>query len=61
MDLTHDQKLWLLTADPDSGELFDEAPLWLSGECWRLGLTDCVDGTWRITAKGREAIGRYLG
>jgi hypothetical protein len=30
MKLTHDQKLWLLTAHPDTYKLGEEAPQWES-------------------------------
>ena len=33
MKLTRDEKLWLLTAHPDTLDLAEEAPGWLIGNC----------------------------
>ena len=55
MDLTSTQKLWLLTADPNTGML-SGAPEWLIGECHDLGLVTpgTRSGTWILTPAGRR-------
>lgn len=52
--LTRDQKLWLLTAHPDTWELSEDPPDWLARECNRLGLVEPSGrpGIWKLTAKG---------
>jgi len=54
-DLTREQKLYVLTADPDTGELVP-APEWLSEECHNLGLVTPGDrsGAWKLSPAGRE-------
>lgn len=55
--LTHDQKLWILTAHPDSLDLMEDAPGWLVFECERLGLIKetAKPNVWRLTEAGYAA------
>jgi hypothetical protein len=62
MHLSNDQKLWLLTAHPDTWELGDEAPGWLIDQCVAKGL---VAGDPRkimkLTPVGHQAWRRLRG
>ena len=54
MKLTRDEKLWLLTAHPDTLDLAEEAPGWLIGNCHVKGLVKPgpATGVWRLTEAG---------
>lgn len=54
--LTHDQKLWILTAHPDSLDV-EGAPAWLVAECLSLGLIKetAKPNVWRLTEAGYAA------
>ncbi len=54
MRLTEQEKLWLLTAHPDTLELADEAPDWLKRDCITKGLarSGSAAGLWRLTERG---------
>ena len=56
MNLTADQKLWILTGGPDTWDL-GEAPDWLIEECADLRLVEPGGklGVWRLTTAGIEA------
>ena len=56
MELSKDQKLWLLTAHPDTWDLV-EAPDWLVIECYKLGLIrpGREPGLWRKSEIGHQA------
>ncbi|WP_207462395.1 hypothetical protein [Azospirillum sp. SYSU D00513] len=53
MKLTAEQKRWIMTADPDTGDL-DPAPDWLTAECRALGLVSWWPQmeVWRLTQAG---------
>lgn len=54
MNLTHDQRLWLLTAHPDTWEL-GEGPDWFAAECEEKGLVAYVSPTvLKLTAEGHK-------
>lgn len=55
MQLSYYQRLWLLTADPESWALFEMVPTWLIAECTVLGLISGpgAAGTYSLTAAGQ--------
>ncbi|ARJ66133.1 protein of unknown function (plasmid) [Magnetospirillum sp. XM-1] len=61
MDLSKDQRLWLIGAEPGTDEL-DEAPDWLVFECYKLGVIrpGGAPGRWRLSAIGRKAVDALL-
>jgi hypothetical protein len=65
MELTKDQKLLLLSAEPNPAvvDLHAPAPGWLVDECERLGLVKRIAGTtaWTLTTAGIEARRDLLG
>lgn len=65
MDLTHDQKLFLMSAGPGevSAPLAHPAPKWLVQEMIGLGLVERIGKTsaWRLTAAGVEARRELVG
>jgi hypothetical protein len=54
MELTRDEKLWLLTAHPDTFDLYEEAPAWLIAACHMKGLLrqTTTPGVWRLSETG---------
>ena len=63
MKLTHHEKLWLLTAHPDTLDLAEEAPTWLIGDCQVKGLVKPgqAAGAWRLTKAGYAERRALLG
>jgi hypothetical protein len=51
--ISREQRLWLLTAHPDTWML-TEAPAWLANECEALGLVDAALGNWKLTVLGHQ-------
>jgi hypothetical protein len=54
MELTQDEKLWLLTAHPDTFDLSEHAPAWLIAACHMKGLVkrSTTPGGWRLSETG---------
>lgn len=52
--LNREQKLWLLTAHPDTW-LLSEAPRWLAAQCEAMGLVVQVANAWKLTERGHRA------
>ncbi|MBT5250939.1 MAG: hypothetical protein HOL68_12165 [Bacteroidetes Order II. Incertae sedis bacterium] len=55
-----DIRLWLLAADPDTGELERDLPLPVAHDAVKLGLAISVDGGWVMTASGRDVRNEML-
>lgn len=60
---TYAERLWLITADRDSGVLYEDAPPLLVLQCRRAGWVESAPdpGTWRLTAAGWRVRDRLLG
>jgi hypothetical protein len=60
---TYAERLWLITASPDTGVLYEDAPPMLVMQCLRAGWVEAATepGTWRLTAAGRRVHDRLLG
>lgn len=53
MTLSDDQRLWLLTAHPDTLHLMENAPEWLIKECLSLGVVEAAGvDQWKLTTVG---------
>ena len=59
-DTPEDIRLWLLAADPDTGELERDLPLPAAHEAVKLGLVRNLVGGWAMTASGREVLNEML-
>ncbi len=59
-DIPYDIRLWLLAADPDTGELERDLPLPLAHDAVKMGLVRNIDGGWAMTASGRELRNEML-
>jgi hypothetical protein len=59
-DTPKDIRLWLLAADPDTGELERDLPLPLAHDAVKLGLVRNIDGGWEMTASGRDVRNEML-
>ena len=55
-----DIRLWLLAADPDTGELERDLPLPLAHDAVKLGLVCNIDGGWAMTDSGRDLRNEML-
>jgi hypothetical protein len=59
-DIPYDIRLWLLAADPDTGELMLELPLPVAHDAVKMGLVRNVAGGWEMTASGRDMRNEML-
>jgi hypothetical protein len=59
-DTPEDIRLWLLAADPDTGELMRDLPLPVAYDAVKRGLVRNVDGGWVMTASGRDVRNEML-
>lgn len=62
-EMTLPQRLWILTAHPDTLALeTEDAPDWLVAQCSRAGLATWLADhrQWRLTEKGYEARRRLI-
>ncbi|MCM8738748.1 hypothetical protein M5E06_32125 [Azospirillum sp. A1-3] len=60
--LTYSQKLWLLLADPTTGDVAEPPPQWLIEQCHDLGLVTpgSKPGSWTLSPAGRAAQRQLL-